>query len=135
MITSAHSSLTILPTWAPRFSLNPLQSQQYEKPNPKQRSIFLELYFVSLCGLWQVNIATVEAIRAIHRYIDTGISEQFIRETLNNILIRAGLTPYFNIVLFGSDAANPHGGADETRELKECEFILIDVGITQHRSY
>ena len=39
-----------------------------------------------------------------------------------------GLTPYFNIVLFGEDAANPHGGVDESRQLEECEFVLIDVG-------
>jgi len=56
------------------------------------------------------------------------MTEQVIRETLSKILVRAGMKPYFNIVLFGSDAANPHGGVDESRELEACEFILIDVG-------
>lgn len=62
------------------------------------------------------------------------MSEQTIRETLNNILFRAGLVPYFNIVLFGEDAANPHGGVDESRQLEQCEFILIDVGISSQLS-
>jgi Xaa-Pro aminopeptidase len=62
------------------------------------------------------------------------MSEQTIRETLNNILLRAGLVPYFNIVLFGEDAANPHGGVDESRQLEQCEFILIDVGISSQLS-
>jgi Xaa-Pro aminopeptidase len=60
------------------------------------------------------------------------MSEITIRETLNNILLRAGLVPYFNIVLFGADAANPHGGVDESRQLEQCEFILIDVGISSN---
>ena len=76
----------------------------------------------------KVNIATVEAIRAIHKNILIGMTELVIRESLSKVLIRAGLTPYFNIVLFGEDAANPHGGVDESRQLQECEFILIDVG-------
>ena len=75
-----------------------------------------------------MNIATVEAIRVIQRHIIIGMSELTVRSTLDNILRRAGLTPYFNIVLFGSDAANPHGGVDESRQLQECELILIDVG-------
>ena len=60
------------------------------------------------------------------------MSEHTIRKTLSKILLRAGLTPYFSIVLFGSDAANPHGGVDESRQLQECEFIVIDVGATFH---
>ena len=75
-----------------------------------------------------MNIATVEAIRAIQKNIVIGMTESVVRESLQKILIRAGLTPYFNIVLFGEDAANPHGGVDESRQLEECEFILIDVG-------
>jgi Xaa-Pro aminopeptidase len=80
----------------------------------------------------QVNIATVEAIRAIQQHIVLGMSEHTIRKTLSKILVQAGLLPYFNIVLFGSDAANPHGGVDESRQLQECEFILIDVGAVFH---
>jgi len=56
------------------------------------------------------------------------MTERVVRETLSNVLGRAGMTPYFNAVLFGADAANPHGGVDESRELEECEFVLIDVG-------
>jgi Xaa-Pro aminopeptidase len=79
-------------------------------------------------NLIKVNIATVEAIRAIQKNVVLEMSEQTIGETLNHILVRAGLEPYFNLVLFGSDAANPHGGVDESRQLEQCEFILIDVG-------
>jgi Xaa-Pro aminopeptidase len=75
-----------------------------------------------------VNIATVEAIRAIQKHMVIGMTEHVVRKSLSRILIRAGLTPYFNVVLFGEDAANPHGGVDESRQLEECEFILIDVG-------
>jgi Xaa-Pro aminopeptidase len=70
----------------------------------------------------------VEAIRAIEKNIVLGMTERVVRETLSDVLRRAGMTPYFNIVLFGADAANPHGGVDESRELEECEFVLIDVG-------
>jgi len=76
-----------------------------------------------------VNKATVEAIRAIEKNIVLGMTERVIRETLSNVLRRAGMTPYFNVVLFGGDAANPHGGVDESRELEECDFVVIDVGI------
>jgi len=82
-----------------------------------------------------VNIATVEAIRAIQNNILLGMPEKMIRETLDRVITRAGMTPYFNVVLFGSDAANPHGGVDEARELNECEFILIDVGISHCSIY
>ena len=75
-----------------------------------------------------MNIATVEAIRAIQKHMVVGMTERAVRESLSRILIRAGLTPYFNVVLFGEDAANPHGGVDESRKLEECEFVLIDVG-------
>jgi Xaa-Pro aminopeptidase len=75
-----------------------------------------------------VNIATVEAIRAIQKHMVIGMTERVVRESLSRILVRAGLTPYFNVVLFGEDAANPHGGVDESRQLEECEFVLIDVG-------
>ena len=75
-----------------------------------------------------MNIATVEAIRAIQKHMVIGMTERVVRESLSRILIRAGLTPYFNIVLFGKDAASPHGGVDESRQLAECELILIDVG-------
>ena len=76
-----------------------------------------------------MNKATVEAIRAIEKNIVLGMTERVICETLSNVLRRAGMTPYFNVVLFGGDAANPHGGVDESRELEECEFVVIDVGI------
>jgi Xaa-Pro aminopeptidase len=61
-----------------------------------------------------------------------GMSEHTIRKTLSKILVRAGLSPYFNIVLFGSDASTPHGVIGESRQLQECEFILIDVGAVFH---
>ena len=70
----------------------------------------------------------MQAIRAVQKHVMLRMSERVIRKTLDRILSRAGLDPYFNIVLFGSDAANPHGGVDESRTLEECEFILIDVG-------
>jgi Xaa-Pro aminopeptidase len=60
------------------------------------------------------------------------MSESVIRNVLSRVLVRAGLKPYFNVVLFGSDAAIPHGGVDESRQLQECEFVLIDVGAVFH---
>jgi Xaa-Pro aminopeptidase len=57
------------------------------------------------------------------------MSERLIRETLDKTLIRAGMTINFDVVLFGPDAANPHGGVDESRKLDYCELVLIDVGI------
>lgn len=82
-----------------------------------------------------MNKATVEAIRAIAKNLVWGMTERVVRETLSNVLRRAGMTPYFNIVLFGADAANPHGGIDESRELEECEFVLVDVGTLTSREW
>jgi Xaa-Pro aminopeptidase len=75
-----------------------------------------------------VNTGTVEAMRALRPCMYTGVTENEVRDVLDNTLEAAGLTPFFDIVEFGESAALPHGGYDGTRKLEADMLILIDVG-------
>jgi Xaa-Pro aminopeptidase len=75
-----------------------------------------------------VNTGTVEAMRALRPCLYSGVTENEVRDVLDNTLQAAGLTPFFDIVEFGKSAALPHGGYDGTRKLGADMLILIDVG-------
>jgi Xaa-Pro aminopeptidase len=76
-----------------------------------------------------VNTGTVEAIRAMRLCLYLGVTENQVRDVLDDTLRAAGLEPFFNIVEFGKSAALPHGGYDGTRKLETDMFVLIDVGV------
>ncbi|KAF1995108.1 peptidase M24 [Amniculicola lignicola CBS 123094] len=75
-----------------------------------------------------VNTGTVEAIRAMRKCLYPDVTSNEVVEVLDNTLRAGGLTPFFNIVEFGRQAALPHGGHDGTTKLQSGDFILIDVG-------
>jgi Xaa-Pro aminopeptidase len=75
-----------------------------------------------------VNTGTVEAIRAMRKCLYCGVTENEVRDILDDTLQAAGFTPFFNLVEFGISAALPHGGYDGTRSLEPGMFVLIDVG-------
>ncbi|KAF2819145.1 Creatinase/aminopeptidase [Ophiobolus disseminans] len=75
-----------------------------------------------------VNTGTVEAIRAMRQCLYLGVTENEVRDVLDDTLQAAGFTPFFDLVEFGKSAALPHGGYDGTRELEPGMLILIDVG-------
>jgi Xaa-Pro aminopeptidase len=103
-----------------------------------------------------VNTGTMEAIRAVRGCLYLGLSEDEVKEVLDNTLRAGGLEPFFDIVLFGEfcvnaypppssltsrkrmkqntdtisrrNASNPHGGTNGSKILERTTFILIDVG-------
>ncbi|KZF21063.1 Creatinase/aminopeptidase [Xylona heveae TC161] len=75
-----------------------------------------------------VNTGTVEAVRQIRKCLTPGLTESEIIEVLDNSLRAIGLKPFFDIVLFDENAANPHGGTNGSKVLEPETFVLIDVG-------
>ncbi|KAL2011439.1 hypothetical protein VTN00DRAFT_4157 [Thermoascus crustaceus] len=75
-----------------------------------------------------VNTGTVEAVRQMRKCLYPGLTESQIAEVLDNTLRAAGMEPFFDIVLFDENAANPHGGTNGSKVLEAETFILIDVG-------
>ena len=75
-----------------------------------------------------VNTGTVEAVRAMRKCLYPGLTEYDVTRVLDNTLRAAGLNPFFDIVLFDEDAANPHGGTDGKKKLEKATMVLIDVG-------
>ncbi|KAH9843259.1 putative peptidase [Teratosphaeria destructans] len=75
-----------------------------------------------------VNTGTVEAVRAMRRCLDPGLTEEEVMLVLDNTMRAGGLDPFFDIVLFDEDASNPHGGTDGLKVLEKETMVLIDVG-------
>ncbi|GKZ23897.1 hypothetical protein AbraIFM66951_010429 [Aspergillus brasiliensis] len=75
-----------------------------------------------------VNTGTVEAVRQMRKCLYPGLTESEIATVLDNTLRSAGLEPFFDIVLFDENAANPHGGTNGSKVLEPETFVLIDVG-------
>ena len=73
------------------------------------------------------NQMTLHAIRETRKKMHLGISESKTREKLSEELARVGLDGEGGLVLFGGDAALPHGSGTN-RKLGREEMILIDVG-------
>ncbi|KAE9379440.1 Creatinase/aminopeptidase [Stipitochalara longipes BDJ] len=79
-----------------------------------------------------VNTGTVEAVRAVRGCMYLGLSEDEVKEVLDNTMRAGGLEPFFDIVLFDGNAANPHGGTNGSKVLEATTFVLIDVGAHLH---
>ncbi|KAL4888156.1 peptidase M24, structural domain-containing protein [Aspergillus ambiguus] len=75
-----------------------------------------------------VNTGTVEAVRQMRKCLLPGLTERDIATVLDNTLRSATLEPFFDIVLFDENAANPHGGTNGSKVLERDTFVLIDVG-------
>ncbi|GKZ83496.1 hypothetical protein AnigIFM56816_008591 [Aspergillus niger] len=75
-----------------------------------------------------VNTGTVEAVRQMRKCLYPGLTESEIASALDNTLRSARLEPFFDIVLFDENAANPHGGTNGSKVLEPETFVLIDVG-------
>ena len=75
-----------------------------------------------------VNTGTVESLRAMRACLEPTLSEDDVMMVLDNTMRAAGLNPFFDIVLFDENAANPHGGTDGNKRLEEETMVLIDVG-------
>ncbi|EJD53292.1 Creatinase/aminopeptidase [Auricularia subglabra TFB-10046 SS5] len=77
------------------------------------------------------NEATVLAIRAVRENMYIGITASETSRLLTKALIEAGLKSGFGLVLFGDDAARPHGGGVD-RTLGKHDLVLIDAGGSLH---
>lgn len=75
-----------------------------------------------------VNTGTVESVRAMRTCMVPGLTEDDVMLVLDNTMRSAGLDPFFDIVLFDENAANPHGGTDGAKKLEKETMVLIDVG-------
>jgi Xaa-Pro dipeptidase len=75
------------------------------------------------------NRATKAAVRAVFQsgVIQAGASEQEISDELTAAMTSAGLNNIWSIVLFGANAAFPHG-TSQKHPLTNSDLILIDTG-------
>jgi Xaa-Pro aminopeptidase len=79
-----------------------------------------------------INAFTLQLVRSLQGCIKIGMSQETIQTAAHGLFTRAGLGEgYWALVLFGEQAANPHGGS-KGNVLKDGEFILIDIGSSLH---
>lgn len=75
-----------------------------------------------------INMFTLKAIQSLQPCIQIGITQEAVLEAARGLFARALVGEgFWALVLFGEQAANPHGGATG-RKLGVGEFILIDIG-------
>ncbi|POS69628.1 metallopeptidase family M24 [Diaporthe helianthi] len=76
-----------------------------------------------------VNTGTVEAVRAMRPCLVPGLTENQVRDILNNAMLSIGFQLFFNIVLFEGHGALPHGGfVTGWLKLEYESMVVIDVG-------
>jgi Xaa-Pro aminopeptidase len=79
-----------------------------------------------------INEFTVEAVRSLQPCIQVGMTQEALFSAASSIFKRAGVgLAFWAIVLFGEQAANPHGGS-KGKSLGDGEFVLIDIGSVLH---
>ncbi|KAG0374632.1 hypothetical protein BGX24_010157 [Mortierella sp. AD032] len=80
-----------------------------------------------------VSTTTVNVIRAVKQHIQVGVRESEVQEMLTLAYEEAGLSYEAggSLVLFGKDAALPHGSGNDTR-LEKGMMVLIDSGARLH---
>jgi Xaa-Pro aminopeptidase len=81
--------------------------------------------------LTAVNSLTVEGVRAVQKCAYYGVTEAEMSEVLDRVLESVGMSRFFDLVLFGENAACPHCSSG-SKKLEPGEFILIDVGAHLH---
>ncbi|KAH9904966.1 peptidase M24, structural domain-containing protein [Xylariomycetidae sp. FL2044] len=79
-----------------------------------------------------INAFTLELVRSLQKCIATGMTQEMIITAAQDLFTKAGVGEgYWSIVLFGDQAAYPHGGK-HGKTLSEGEFVLIDIGSSLH---
>ena len=79
-----------------------------------------------------INAFTLHLVRALQGCIKIGMSQATIGTAAKGLFTQAGVGGgFWAIVLFGEQAASPHGGS-MGKELKDGEFVLIDIGSILH---
>lgn len=79
-----------------------------------------------------INEFTLELVRSLQKCIKIGMTQETIDTAASNLFSRAGIgRGYWAIVLFGEQAASPHGGSSG-KKLVDGEFVLVDIGSKLH---
>lgn len=84
-----------------------------------------------LACLRRANEATKAALKAVAAEVQAGMRQSDVAALVRQSQEAAGLTGIWSIVLFGQDAAYPHGTRSD-RALAEGDLILVDTGGTLH---
>ncbi|KAK8136165.1 X-Pro dipeptidase [Apiospora sp. TS-2023a] len=79
-----------------------------------------------------INTFTLELVRSVQKCIRVGMAQETVVTASQNLFSRASVGEgFWAIVLFGDQAAYPHGGK-HGKTLGEGEFALIDIGSKLH---
>lgn len=79
-----------------------------------------------------INGFTLQLVRSLQKCIKIGMTQESIALAASRLFGRAGVgNGFWAIVLFGDQAAYPHGGSSG-KTLSRGEFVLIDIGSKLH---
>ncbi|KAK8038307.1 X-Pro dipeptidase [Apiospora phragmitis] len=79
-----------------------------------------------------INTFTLELVRSVQKCLRVGMAQEAVVTASRNLFTRARVGEgFWSIVLFGDQAAFPHGGK-HGKALAEGEFALIDIGSALH---
>lgn len=79
-----------------------------------------------------INTFTLELVGSLQKCIKIGMTQETVVTAAHALFAHAGVGDgFWAIVLFGENAAFPHGGK-RFKTLQEGEFVLIDIGSTLH---
>ncbi|KAK8003609.1 hypothetical protein PG989_003328 [Apiospora arundinis] len=79
-----------------------------------------------------INTFTLELVRSVQKCLRVGMTQEAVVAASHALFSRAGVGEgFWSIVLFGDQAAYPHGGK-HGKTLAEGEFALIDIGSLLH---
>ncbi|KAI3401560.1 hypothetical protein diail_10161 [Diaporthe ilicicola] len=79
-----------------------------------------------------INAFTLGLVRSLQKCIQVGMTQETVVTSAEALFARAGVAKgFWSIVLFGDQAAYPHGGK-HGKTLEEGEYVLIDIGSKLH---
>jgi Xaa-Pro aminopeptidase len=79
-----------------------------------------------------INDFTLQLVRSLQKCIKVGMTQETVVSAASRLFGRAGVGKgFWAIVLFGDQAAYPHGGWSG-KILRSGEFVLIDIGSKLH---
>ncbi|PMD32896.1 Creatinase/aminopeptidase [Hyaloscypha variabilis F] len=79
-----------------------------------------------------INGFTLQLVRSLQKCIKIGMTQESVVTAASRLFGRAGVgKSFWAIVLFGDQAAYPHGGSSG-KTISRGEFVLIDIGSKLH---
>ncbi|KAJ4396850.1 hypothetical protein N0V93_001072 [Gnomoniopsis smithogilvyi] len=79
-----------------------------------------------------INSFTLELVGSLRKCIKVGVTQETVVAAAHSLFTRASVGEgFWAIVLFGDQAAYPHGGKTG-KTLEDGEFVLIDIGSVLH---